>query len=119
MTKRRIITIVTTLLLCGIVVVLEIIWRHKLIDFNPILLQCMLVATAVLVFFGCMLQSLGHPKIAVILGDIVFVILCICVYYCKTLEDVLVFAGCMYIVLRRASTDCECVRKQSCKQPAK
>ena len=114
MTKKRIVTIVTTLLLCGIVVVLEIIWRHKLIDFNPILMQCMLIATAVLVFFGCMLQSFGHPKIAVVLSDIVFVILCICLYYCKTLEAILVFAGCMFIVLRRASNTCECVKQMSC-----
>lgn len=114
MTKRRIVTIILTLLLCFLTVLIRIAYVKQWVSFNPIFIELMMMATAVFVFFGCMLQSFGHPKIAVIIGDIVFVILCICVFYSKAASDIIMFVVCMFIVLKRSSTACECVRNAAC-----
>ena len=114
MTKQRIITIIMTILLCSATVLLEVLWRKGIISNNPIFIQWMFTSTAVLVFFGCMLQTFGHPKIAVAISDVVFVILCICMYYSKNIADILTFIGCMFIVLKRASRACACVKDSRC-----
>ena len=119
-TKRRIVTIVLTLSLCAITVVLEVFWRcTSLLHHTPLFAQWMLISTAIFVFFGCMLQSLGHPRWSVVLGDLVFVILCVCVFYSKEATDILMFVLCMWLLLRRSAHACECVREQMCSKPDK
>lgn len=110
MTRRRIITIILTLVLCFLTVLIHIAYKQTWVTFNPLFIECMMMSTAVFVFFGCMLQTFGHPKIAVILGDIVFVILCICVFYSKAMSDIVMFIFCMFIVLKRCQTACDCAK---------
>lgn len=110
MTRRRIVTIVLTLILCFLTVLIHIAYKQGWVTFNPMFIEWMMMSTAAFVFFGCMLQSFGHPKIAVILGDIVFVILCICVFYSKAMSDIIMFIFCMFIVLKRCQTACDCAK---------
>lgn len=111
MTKRRIITIILTLLLCFLTVLIHIASKKQWVTFNPLFIEWMMMSTAAFVFFGCMLQSFGHPRISMILGDIVFVVLCICVFYSKAMSDIIMFIICMFIVLQRTATACECVKQ--------
>lgn len=112
MTRRRIFTITLTLLLCFLTVLIHIAYKRHWVSFNPLFIEWMMMSTAIFVFFGCMLQTFGHPRISVIIGDIVFVILCVCVFYSKAASDIIMFVICMFIVLKRSSTACECVRNQ-------
>lgn len=114
MTKRRIFTIILTLLLCFLTVLINIAYHKGWVTFNPVFIEWMMMSTAIFVFFGCMLQSVGHPKLSIILGDIVFVILCICVFYSKAASDIIMFVVCMWIVLKRSSSACECARQANC-----
>ena len=119
MSRRRIFTIVLTLLLCFLTVLIHIAYQQKWVSFNPVFIEWMMMSTAVFVFFGCMLQSFGHPRIAIVIGDIVFVILCVCVFYSKAASDIIMCIVCMFIVLKRSSTACECARAQQCKLDTK
>lgn len=108
MMRQRIETIITTVLLLGAGIVARFLLNDGHIEGISILTTLMPFATAIYVFGGCMLQTFGFRKLAIILGIIVFVVLCTCLFYTSSLIDYIIFFVCMALVIRKSSHVCNC-----------
>ena len=111
MTKQRIVTICITISLLSLAIFAYLTYSLGLVPHSPGSPMTMLFSTAAFVFGGCMLQSFGHRKASLILGSIVFFILCTCLLYAVCLRDYVIFAACMTLVVTRASNNCNCMNE--------
>lgn len=107
-TSQRIETIVTTLFLLGLAAAIQLLSYFKLLKYDEPFATGMLLSTAVYIFGGCVLQTMGHRKIAIVVGMIVFFILCVFLFYSISLVDFTIFFLCMALVIRKSSHMCEC-----------
>ena len=115
MIKKRAVTIVLTLLLILASIGLNIFRKVGVIKFPIMSASIMLLATAIFIFGGCMLQTFGKYKISIVLGVMIFFVLCTCLFYALSAVDYLTFAICIYLLIRRQSKTCECL--PSCENP--
>lgn len=108
MWKQRIETIIETIFLVVFALILNLLGHRNIISPYPFFATSMLVATAIYVFFGCMLRQFGYPKASIVLSMVAFVVLCICLFYSEHILDFVTFSICMTLVMRRASQSCNC-----------
>lgn len=109
LTKKRIETIVTTIVLLVLAAILRLLNKHHVfVDRFPFFSTIMLVATAAYTFIGCMLQSFGFKRASLVLGIADFFITCTCLFYSVELVDFIIFFICMAIIIRRSSRTCDC-----------
>lgn len=112
LTKKRVETIVTTMVLLLLAGVLRWMnYAHVFVDRFPFFSTIMLVATAAYTFLGCLLQTFGFKKASLILGIADFFITCTCLFYSVELVDFIIFFICMAIIIRRSSRTCDCMPK--------
>lgn len=115
--KKKIVTILTTAFLLILAFVIINVKQGVTICNNGINPVVMLVSTAIYVFGSCILQTFGKPTVAVVLGVIVFFILCTCLFYSVTIVEFIVFVICMYLLMRKSTTICSCLK--DCENPFK
>lgn len=115
LSARKIETIITTLCLLMLAGVLQWLNASGKLERYPLFATIMLVATAIYVFVGCILQTFGFPKAALVLGVAVFFIICTCLFYSVSIVDFIVFFICMALVIRKSSKTCDCFPE--CKRP--
>lgn len=107
-TPQRIETIVTTLFLLGLASAIQLLSYFNILAYDEPFATGMLLSTATYIFGGCVLQTMGHRRIAIAVGAIVFFILCIFLFYSVSLVDFTIFFLCMALVIRKSSHICEC-----------
>ena len=106
--KKRIVTLTITLVLFILYVLMGALYQYADgVSYYPRFARAMLVITMFYVLGGCILQTLGHPKIVKLIGTIVFLLLCIFLFYSIRWYDFVIFALCMYLVLHRSSNLCD------------
>lgn len=110
MIKKRVVTITITALLLIAALILGIMHSKNIIYFNVLFSEVMLVATAIYVLGGCMLQTFGHIKLSIALGVLIFGVLCTGLFYSISALDYIIFGVCIYLLIRRQSTTCEWYR---------
>lgn len=115
MTKQRIETITETLLLLILSFVIHRLETCGMIEQEPPFSIIMPLATAFYLFGGCMLQTYGFKKLSLIVGAVVFFILCTCLFYSISFLDFAVFFLCMALVIRKSSKTCDCMK--DCENP--
>ena len=113
--KKKAETIITTLCLIGLAGVMQWLNVSGKLDRYPLFATIMLIATAIYVFVGCMLQTFGFLKAALALGCGVFFIVCTCLFYSVSVTDFIVFFICMALIIRKSSRTCDCF--PSCNRP--
>lgn len=115
MLKKRPVTILTTaaLLLTGFVI--YSLHKERVIYESPFLALIMLSSTAVYVFGSCVLQTFGKVNASIILGAVVFFILCACLFYSVSIVDFIVFFICIALVIRKSNKICSCLK--DCENP--
>ena len=112
---KRIETILTTFGLLALAGVLQWLNASGKLDRYPLFATIMLVATAVYVFVGCVLQTFKFYKASLVLGVAVFFIICTCLFYSVAITDFIVFFICMALVIRKSSRTCDCF--PACERP--
>lgn len=113
--KKKIETIITTLCLLGLAGIVQWLNAYGKLDRYPLFATIMLIATAIYVFVGCMLQTFGFQKASLVLGVAVFFIICTCLFYSVSIIDFIIFFICMALVIRKSSRTCDCF--PSCNRP--
>lgn len=108
MMKKRIKTLAITFSLLLLNVLIGELWHLGIIVDYPFFARGMLIISMVYVMGRCMLNSFGHPRASRILTIFAFLLLCVCVFYSTCMLDYAIFALSMFLLLRRASIDCEC-----------
>jgi len=106
MIKKKVITILTTLSLLVAAAVINFLHQKRLLYSSPWIPITMLVFTAIYVFGSCMLQTLGHPSAALVLGVTVFFVLCTCLFYSVSILDFVTFMVSMSIVMVKYNKAC-------------
>lgn len=106
MTKQKIKTIVTTVLLIIAAQIMYFLDKAGIIQGNAVFKYCMLMMTVIYVFIGCMLQTFGHRKAAIVLGIISFFVTCTCLFYSTSFLDYGIFVICMILIMRKSVYIC-------------
>lgn len=114
-TKSRLHTIVITSALLLLATLVNVLYTSDLLPDSPMMTVVMLVSTSIYMFGGCALQTFRHNTIAMVIGIIVFFILCTCLFYSNSALDFVIFFDCMGLVIYKSIKVCECL--EDCKGP--
>lgn len=110
MLKRRAVTVAITVLLVLSAIAIDHLYTYTGVTYGGrSLIYIMLIATAHYVFLGCMLQTFNLHKWSEILGFIIFLILCICLFYSTEFLQFMICLLCMTILIKRGSNHCACI----------
>lgn len=115
LSTKKIETIVTTLCLLALAGIIQWLNASGKLERYPLFATIMLISTAIYVFVGCVLQTFNFHKAAIILGVVVFFIICTCLFYSVAVTDFIIFFVCMAVVIRKSSKTCDCF--SPCERP--
>ena len=102
--KRKIEIIGQTLFLLVTLLVIHCLWIKGVYSRFPALPFIMITATATYIVLSYILQVLNKRRSAVMLGSVVFVLICICFVYALEPVDFKAFVVCMILVIRRSTS---------------
>lgn len=109
MIKKRIHTLLLTLSLLIAAYIRFKFSQFGILPHTPYLAMTMFISTAVYTIGSCMLQTFGHPKLALTLGCITFFIICTALFYSECFGDYAIFFICIALVIWKSTKTCECL----------
>lgn len=106
--RKRIITLSLTLFLFLVYTLLGALYQYtNLLTDYPRFARAMLVVTMIYVLGGCILHTLGYVKATKVLGTLVFLALCVFLFFAVMWYDFVIFVLCIYLVLHRSVNLCD------------
>ena len=113
--RKRVVTIITSASLLLVAAVMHLLYTQQIIYDSCIMPIVMLIWTAIYVFGSCVLQTFKHTNMALVLGVVVFFVLCTALFYSSSIVDFITFFICMALVIRKSNKICSCL--EDCKRP--